>query len=73
MEAIDCLIEPRWVVPVEPHGVVLDWHAVAVRSGRIVAILPAAEARERFALSVATTFRATSCSRASSTCTPTRR
>ena len=48
MEAIDCLIEPRWIVPVEPSGVVLDGHAVAVRGGRIVAVLPAAEARTRF-------------------------
>jgi 5-methylthioadenosine/S-adenosylhomocysteine deaminase len=49
MEAVDCLIEPRWIVPVEPSGVVLDGHAVAVRGGRIVALVPAAEARARFA------------------------
>ena len=34
------LIKPRWVVPVEPAGVVLEGHAVAVRDGRIEAILP---------------------------------
>lgn len=45
----DLLIEAGFVVPVEPHGVVLDDHAVAVRDGAIVAILPAAEARTRFA------------------------
>ncbi len=49
MEAVDCLIEPRWIVPVEPPGVVLEGHAVAVRDGRIVAVLPAIEAREQFA------------------------
>jgi 5-methylthioadenosine/S-adenosylhomocysteine deaminase len=48
MEAIDFLIEPRWIVPVEPPGSVLDGHAVAVRGGRIVALLPAAAARARF-------------------------
>ncbi len=32
---IDLLIEARWVVPVEPHGVVLDDHAVAVDGGII--------------------------------------
>ena len=46
---IDLLIEARWVVPVEPHGVVLDHHAVAVDGGTIVAILPIAAAREQFA------------------------
>ena len=48
-QAIDLLVEARWVIPVEPHGVVLDAHAVAVDGDRIVAILPIAEARQRFA------------------------
>ena len=46
---IDLLIEARWVIPVEPHGVVLEHHAVAVAGGRIVALLPIAEARARYA------------------------
>ncbi|NZA26756.1 TRZ/ATZ family hydrolase [Luteimonas sp. SJ-92] len=45
----DLLIEAGWVVPVEPHGVVLERHAVAIRDGVILAVLPAAEARARFA------------------------
>jgi len=45
----DLLIEAGWVVPIEPHGVVLEDHAVAVRDGCIVALLPVAEARGRFA------------------------
>ncbi len=48
-ERCDLLIEAGWVVPVEPHGVVLADHAVAVRDGGIVALLPRAEARARFA------------------------
>ena len=44
---IDTLIEARWVVPVEPHGVVLDHHAIAIHDGRIDAILPIAQARAR--------------------------
>lgn len=44
----DLLIEAGHVVPVVPHGVVLDDHAVAVRDGAIVAVLPIAEARARF-------------------------
>jgi 5-methylthioadenosine/S-adenosylhomocysteine deaminase len=48
-EACDLLVEAGWVVPVEPHGVVLEDHAVVVRAGVIVAVLPTAEARLRFA------------------------
>jgi len=47
-QSCDLLIEAGFVVPVEPHGVVLENHAVAVREGVIVAILPIAEARSRF-------------------------
>ncbi|GAA4868558.1 TRZ/ATZ family hydrolase [Luteimonas vadosa] len=47
-EACDLLIEAGLVVPVEPHGVVLEDHAVAVRDGVILAVLPAADARARF-------------------------
>jgi 5-methylthioadenosine/S-adenosylhomocysteine deaminase len=45
----DLLIEAGWVVPIEPHGVVLSDHAVAVSGGKIVALLPIAEARRQFA------------------------
>ncbi|CAN4279692.1 TRZ/ATZ family hydrolase [Pseudoxanthomonas sp. LjRoot125] len=48
-DACDLLIEAGFVVPVVPHGVVLEDHAVAVTGGRIVAILPVREARTRFA------------------------
>lgn len=48
-EPCDLLIEAGFVVPVEPHGVVLEHHAVAVSGDRIVAVLPTAQARERFA------------------------
>ncbi|MEO7478413.1 MAG: TRZ/ATZ family hydrolase [Lysobacteraceae bacterium] len=47
---VDCdlLIEAGWVVPIEPHGVVLENHAVAVRNGAIIAVLPTAEARSSY-------------------------
>ena len=47
-EPIDLLIEPRWLIPVEPHGVVLEDHAVAVKGGNISAVLPAQEALDRY-------------------------
>jgi 5-methylthioadenosine/S-adenosylhomocysteine deaminase len=46
--AIDLLIEARWTIPIEPAGVVLEEHAVAIDEGRIVALLPAAEAATRY-------------------------
>ncbi|WP_167258080.1 TRZ/ATZ family hydrolase [Dyella sp. SG562] len=46
---IDLVIEARWVVPVEPHAVVLENHAVAVNQGAIVAVLPIADARAAYA------------------------
>jgi 5-methylthioadenosine/S-adenosylhomocysteine deaminase len=48
MEPVDTLVSARWVVPVEPDGRVLMDHAVAIRNGRIVAVLPGAEAFERY-------------------------
>ncbi|MEA3412598.1 MAG: TRZ/ATZ family hydrolase [Pseudomonadota bacterium] len=48
MQTVDTLISARWVVPVEPHGVVLEHHAVAIRGGRIVDVLPAEDAELRF-------------------------
>jgi len=47
-ESCDLLIEAGWVVPVVPHGVVLEDHAVVVSGGEILAVLPIAEARTRF-------------------------
>ena len=45
---IDTLIHARWVIPVEPEGVALAHHAVAISAGRIVDILPSAEAEARY-------------------------
>lgn len=48
MESIDTLVVARWIAPVEPAAV-LHRHALAIRNGRIVAVLPEAEAVARFA------------------------
>lgn len=45
---IDLLIEARWIIPVEPAGQVLEHHAVAVRDGRILELLPSDQARQRY-------------------------
>ena len=41
--AVKFLLEPRWIVPVEPAGVVLEGHALAVNDGRIEALRPSGE------------------------------
>ena len=42
------LLFPRWVVPVEPAGAVLEGHCVALRDGSIEAVLPRDAAEARF-------------------------
>lgn len=49
MQTVDTLIECRWIVPVRPAGVVLQDHAIAIEAGRIAAIAPIEQARERYA------------------------
>jgi 5-methylthioadenosine/S-adenosylhomocysteine deaminase len=48
MEPVDTLIRARWVLPVEPEGVVLEHHSVALAAGRIVAVLPSTVAEQRY-------------------------
>src|SRR5438874_2450355 len=47
-ERADLLIEARWLLPIAPANTALAEHAVAVTAGRIVAVGPAAQLRERF-------------------------
>ncbi len=44
----DLLLLPQWLVPVEPAGALTD-HAVVVKDGAILDVLPADTARERYA------------------------
>lgn len=52
MQHCDTLIAPRWCIPVEPSGRILSDHAVIVTDGRIVDMLPLAEALQRYQPSV---------------------
>lgn len=45
---IDLLVEPGWIIPIEPAGLVLENQALAVDNGRIVALLPVADARQTY-------------------------
>lgn len=48
MQAVDLLLECRWIVPIRPREQVLQDHAIAVEAGRIVAIEPITVADGRF-------------------------
>ena len=47
-KSIDLVIEAPWILPVEPAGVLLEEHAIAVDAGRIVEVLPAGAASQRY-------------------------
>jgi 5-methylthioadenosine/S-adenosylhomocysteine deaminase len=47
-EAVDLLIRARWIIPVEPANTTLENQTVAIRNGKIVAILPDRDASLRF-------------------------
>jgi len=41
---IDTLLTARWIIPVEPHGMVYQDYALAIHEGRIIELLPIKEA-----------------------------
>ncbi len=44
----DTIINARWMVPVEPAGVVLESHSLVVNAGEIVAVIPTADVAARY-------------------------
>ncbi len=42
------ILSARWVIPVEPFGVILEHHSVVVNDDTITAILPTLDARKQF-------------------------
>jgi len=48
MQTVDTLIHAAWIVPVEPDDRVLDDHSLAIHEGRLVAVLPTADARRSY-------------------------
>ena len=48
MQHCDTLILAGWCIPVAPDNLVLTDHAVAINDGKIVDLLPASEARQRY-------------------------
>jgi 5-methylthioadenosine/S-adenosylhomocysteine deaminase len=48
MEKIDLLLSPRWIVPIRPRNLFLEDHSIAVQNGKILSILPTADALAKF-------------------------
>ena len=48
MQTTETLLEARWIVPVEPAGIVFEHHTLVVDGGRIRSLLPIAEARAAY-------------------------
>lgn len=48
MDQVDTLIHARWIIPVEPDDTVHEHHSLAIKNGRIHAIVPGTEARRRY-------------------------
>ncbi|MBT5965792.1 MAG: TRZ/ATZ family hydrolase [Gammaproteobacteria bacterium] len=45
---VDTLIKARWIIPVEPHKVILEHHALVIHEGNILDILPQQQAQEKY-------------------------
>lgn len=56
MENIDQLIHAKWIIPCEDNQTVLEQHALAIKEGKIIAILPSKEAREKYQAATQQTF-----------------
>lgn len=48
MPAAEQLLSARWIIPVEPDGLVLEQHTLVIGDGRILEILPTDQARGRY-------------------------
>lgn len=48
-KAVATLLNARWIIPVEPEGQILEHHTLVIQDGRILALLPQAEAATRYA------------------------
>jgi len=51
---IDALIHARWIIPIEPAGMVLEQHALAIHDGRILEILDSSLANKKYSATTVT-------------------
>jgi 5-methylthioadenosine/S-adenosylhomocysteine deaminase len=43
MKNADTIIDARWIIPIEPAGVILPGHSIVVATGEVIAIMPTAQ------------------------------
>ncbi len=48
MQPIDTLLSARWIIPVEPDSCILSDHTLAIQQGRILELLPKAQADAKY-------------------------
>ncbi|WP_455222307.1 TRZ/ATZ family hydrolase [Kaarinaea lacus] len=48
MQTVDTLIHAEWIITVDYHDTVLSKHAIAIHDGRIIEILPSADAQQKY-------------------------
>lgn len=56
MEKIDHLINAKWVITCEENNRVLDQHSLAIKDGKILAILPTNEAKQKYEAATETNY-----------------
>jgi 5-methylthioadenosine/S-adenosylhomocysteine deaminase len=47
-QSIDQIIDARWIIPIEPAGLVLENHSLAIHGNQIIDLLPTTEANTRY-------------------------
>jgi 5-methylthioadenosine/S-adenosylhomocysteine deaminase len=52
MKNVDLIINARWLVPVNNSHQVLEHHAVVINEGRIVALIPQQQARQKYTATI---------------------
>ena len=52
MTVVDTLIHSRWIAPVEPAATLLEHHSIVIHEGRVVAILPTAQALTSYSATI---------------------
>ena len=45
---VDTLIHARWIIPVEPESVTYEYHSLVIDKGRIIGLLPTAQAKAQY-------------------------
>ncbi|OGT44711.1 MAG: N-ethylammeline chlorohydrolase [Gammaproteobacteria bacterium RIFCSPHIGHO2_12_FULL_38_11] len=48
MQTIDTLIHARWIIPIIPRNQILENHSLAIDRGKIIDLLPQAEATQKY-------------------------